>query len=54
MKEAFQMRSYMLKDLVQLHTINYFEDGSKRGTARTDTFVYEERRKAMAAARAAK
>ncbi len=44
LKDAFQQRSFMLRDLVALHTSNYFESTSMRSTAQEDRLVYERRR----------
>ncbi len=51
MKEAFHMRGYMLRDLVQLHVANYFENSAIRGTAQTDRHRYDQQRATMAEAR---
>ena len=51
LKDAFHQRSYMLRDLVSLHTANYFESASARGDARSDKFVYNETRDRLADAR---
>lgn len=51
LKEAFQQRGYMLRDLVSLHTANYYETSSARGTGQTEDFAYHRRRERLAAAR---
>ncbi len=54
LKEAFQQRGYMLRDLCSLHVANYYEQNSVRGTAATDTVAYNKRREILAEARARK
>lgn len=54
LKEAFQQRSYMLRDLVSLHTANYFEQSAIRSDAASDAVVYSKRRARLAAAREAR
>lgn len=51
LKDAFQQRSYMLRDLVQLHVTGYFQDTSVKTDARTDDYVYQQRRDRLARAR---
>jgi len=51
LKEAFQARGYMLRDLCSLYTANYFEESSARGTAGTDRATYKAGRERMARAR---
>lgn len=53
LKEAFQQRSYMLRDLVTLHNANYFEETSVRATASQDKAVYTRQRAKLAEGRAA-
>src|SRR5688572_7391907 len=48
LKDAFQARSYALRELCELYVANYFEEGSLRSTDKTDTVVYQERRKQIA------
>ncbi len=48
LKDAFSQRSYMLRDLVQLHVTGYFQESSVKGTNETDTFTYQQRRKRLA------
>lgn len=54
LKDSFHQRSYMLRDLVTLHTSNYFEESSVRPTQNQDRDVYKTRRARLAAAREAK
>ena len=51
LKEAFQQRSYMLRDLVSLHNSNYFEESSLRSNASEDKLVYNKQRVRLANAR---
>lgn len=53
LKEAFQSRGYMLRDLVSLYTANYYQQESVRTTASQDRVVYH-RRQARSAEEAAK
>jgi hypothetical protein len=48
LKDSFQQRSYMLRDLCSLFVANYYEQNSVRGTDRTDTVTYQQRRKRLA------
>src|SRR5258707_11639907 len=43
LKEAFQQRGYMLRDLAQLFVANYYSRDSVRPTAKTDEAVYRVR-----------
>lgn len=52
MKEAFQQRSYMLKDLASLYVSNYFENQSVRADAQSDAAIYRKRRERLGDARA--
>ncbi len=52
LKDAFQQRSYGIRDLCQLFIANYFEESSVRGNSNTDTVAYQTRREAMAEKRA--
>ena len=54
LKEAFQQRSYMLRDLVSLYTANYFEQSAIKTDASSDAHVYSRKRVKLAAAREAK
>lgn len=54
LKDAFQQRSYMLRDLVSLHTSNYFQDSSVKITLQQDKSVYTQRRARLAMARESK
>ena len=54
LKDAFQQRSYMLRDLVSLHNANYFEESSLKTTANQDRVVYHQRRARLGAARETK
>lgn len=51
MKDSFQQRGYMLRDLCQLYVANYFEESSVRGTSNTDAAVYKRRREHLGNAR---
>lgn len=51
LKEAFQSRAYMLKDMCSLYTANYFEESSVRADARTDQATYRMGRERIATAR---
>lgn len=51
LKESFIQRSHALKHLCELFVANYFESNSFRGTDRSDTAVYMQRRERMAAGR---
>jgi hypothetical protein len=52
LKEAFQTRSYMIRDLCSLYNANYFEEASVRGTGQTDRATYKTGRERIAEARA--
>ncbi len=54
LKEAFQQRSYVLKDLAQLHNSGYFTSNAVRGPVAREAVDrrHEENRDRMAAARA--
>lgn len=54
LKEAFQQRSYMLRDLVALYTANYFEDSSLKPTKAQEASQYKSNRIRVALAREAK
>lgn len=51
LKDAFQQRGYMLRDLCQLYVANYFEDDSIKANSNTDRVAYEEKRKLLRDAR---
>jgi hypothetical protein len=51
LKEAFQTRSFMIRDLCSLYNANYFEENSVKGTGSTDRATYKAGRDRMAAAR---
>ena len=51
LKEAFQTRSYMIRDLCSLYNANYFEEALAKGTGSTDRATYKAGRDRMAAAR---
>ena len=52
LKEAFQTRSYMIRDLCSLYNANYFEEASAKGTGSTDHATYKAGRQRMEAGRA--
>lgn len=52
LKEAFQNRSYMLRDLVQLYVANYYDQSSVQGNSRSDSMTYQHNRERLAEARA--
>ena len=54
LKDAFQQRSYMLRDLVALNTSNYFEETSVRSGVSHDRAVYSQQRARLTAARETK
>jgi hypothetical protein len=51
LKEAFQSRAYMLRDLCSLYTANYFEESSARGSGQTNHATYRMGRERIATAR---
>lgn len=51
LKEAFAQRSYMIRDMVQLHVTGYFDAAAIQQDAKTDQMVYERRRRRLAEAR---
>jgi hypothetical protein len=53
LKEAFQQRSYMLRDLVSLYTANYYEQNAIKTDASSDALVYRHKRAKLATAREA-
>lgn len=54
LKEAFQQRSYMLRDLVSLYSANYYEDASIKPTKIQEASHYAANRSRMSDARAAR
>lgn len=54
LKEAFQQRSYMLRDLVSLYSANYYEDTSMRPTKAQEASHYAANRQRISIARAAR
>ncbi|KAH0545501.1 hypothetical protein GP486_008443, partial [Trichoglossum hirsutum] len=53
LKEAFQQRSYMLRDLVSLYSTNYYEDASLKPTKAQDASHYNANRARINNARVA-
>lgn len=51
LKEAFQQRSYMLRDLVSLYSANYYEDASMKPSRAQDASHYAANRQRLAVAR---
>jgi hypothetical protein len=51
LKEAFNQRSFMLRDLASLYVANYFDHSSIQGTSSQDKTVYDARRRTLAEAR---
>ena len=51
LKESFQSRGYMIRDLCSLYNANYFEEASAKGTPGTDRATYKAGRERMAQAR---
>lgn len=54
LKEAFQARSYMLRDLVSLYSANYYEDASVKPTRAQEASQYASNRSRISNARAAR
>lgn len=54
LKEAFQQRSYMLRDLVSLYSANYYEVSSIKPTKATEASHYNANRQRMSNAREAR
>lgn len=54
LKEAFQQRSYMLRDLVSLYSANYYEASSIKPTKATEASQYNANRARMSNAREAR
>ena len=52
LKEAFQQRGYMLRDLASLYVASYYDNSSVQGTNNTDRAAYDRQRQRLAAARA--
>lgn len=53
LKEAFQQRNYMLKELASLYVSNYYDKTSVQGTSSTDKAAYDRRRERLAEGRRA-
>jgi hypothetical protein len=51
LKEAFQSRGFMIRDLCSLYNANYFAEASARGTPETGRATYKAGRERMAQAR---
>lgn len=51
LKDAFQARGYMLRDLVSLYTANYYQNDSVRATPKMGDAVYSQRRARLAEGR---
>jgi len=54
LKESFQQRGYMLRDLVSLYETSYYERSSIQGNSKTDAMAYDKRRERLAEARTRK
>lgn len=54
LKDAFQQRSYMLRDLVSLYSANYYESSSMKPTKAQEASQYASQRSRMSTARAAR
>jgi len=54
LKEAFQQRGYMLRELASLYVASYYEQSSVQGNSRTDAAVYKRNRERLAEGRAAR
>lgn len=54
LKDAFQQRSYMLRDLVTLYSANYYEEASVRPTKAQEASHYGAQRARISNARAAR
>lgn len=54
LKEAFQQRSYMLRDLVSLYSANYYEEASVKPSRAQEASQYAANRSRMSNARAAR
>jgi hypothetical protein len=54
LKDAFQQRSYMLRDLVSLYSANYYEASSIKPTQAQDASHYAANRERISNARAAR
>ncbi len=52
LKDAFNQRNYMLRELAGLFAASYWENTAVKGDARTDKVVYERNRQRLAEARA--
>jgi hypothetical protein len=51
LKDAFQQRSYMLRELASLYVSSYYDESSVKGTGKTDKMIYDRQRERMAEAR---
>ena len=51
LKEAFQQRGYMLRDLASLFVASYYDNSSIQGNSKTDAAVYNRHRQRLADAR---
>lgn len=54
LKEAFQQRSYMLRDLVSLYSANYYEEASVKPSKAVEASHYASNRARISNARAAR
>ena len=54
LKDSFQQRSYMLRELASLYVSSYYDESSVKGTGNTDKLVYDRQRERLAEARARK
>lgn len=54
LKDAFQQRSYMLRDLVSLYSANYYEEASIKPSRAQEASHYAQNRERMSNARVAK
>jgi hypothetical protein len=54
LKEAFQQRGYMLRDLCSLYVSQYYDQSSVQGNSKTDAAVYNRQRERLAEAREAR
>lgn len=52
LRDAFQTRAYMLRDLIQLHVTGFFQETSIKPDVQSDNFAYSERRRKLSEARA--
>lgn len=54
LKDSFEQRGHMIRDLCKLFITQYYDEGSVRGTNRTDSVQYSIRREALAEERRAR